>query len=265
MSPNIRQFGQTEILRFYSDYPYYENILIWQKLYDAFPSSPEALEARWRIAMHEAGRGKFDKAEELCDVAISLIASEIQKNESQPASPPSGLFSAFNQPAKTIMTASKLRDLTFRLKRLRLLISRENQGTTPQSKQRLAEFVMLNPYRLDYDGKLVSLLAATDISDPLRDNVLLAQALIVPDSALKFQKLKEITETFPTSDAAVQALYEMGVIKISIWKNTQNQSDAKKAALSEARALLNQLTTQHPGTLWAEQAQKLLNTLPASE
>ncbi|HML73833.1 MAG TPA: hypothetical protein PKB02_04990 [Anaerohalosphaeraceae bacterium] len=265
MYPNIRQFGQTEILRFYSDYPYYENILIWQKLYDAFPSSPEALEARWRIAMHESGRGKFEKAEELCDVAVSLIASEIQKNESQPASSPSGLFSAFNQPAKTIMTASKLRDLAFRMKRLRLLIGRENQGTTSQSKQRLAEFVMLNPYRLDYDGKLVSLLAATDASDPLRDNILLAQALIVPDSTLKFQKFTEITETFPSADAAVQALYEMGVIKISLWKNTQNQPDAKKAALSEARALLTRLTTNHPKTLWAEQANKLLNTLPASE
>lgn len=265
MYPHIRQFGQTEILRFHSDYPYYENILIWQKLYDAFPGSPEALEARWRIAMHEAGRGKFEKAEELCDVAISLIGAEIQRNEGQTTNASSGLFSAFNRPAKTIMTASKLRDLTFRLKRLRLLINRENYSDTPQSKQRLAEFVMLNPYRLDYDGKLVTLLAATDAADPLRDNILLAQALIQPDPALKIQKLTEITETFPTADAAIQAFYEMAVIKISVWKNAQIQSDTKKNALSEARTLLTKLTTDYPNTLWAEQSQNLLNTLPVSE
>ncbi|MEN6307950.1 MAG: hypothetical protein ABFD91_09370 [Anaerohalosphaeraceae bacterium] len=265
MYPHIRQFGQTEILKFLSDYPYYENILIWQKLYDAFPGSPEALEARWRIAMHEAGRGKFEKAEELCDVAISLIAAEIQKNEGPPANTASGLFSAFNRPAKTVMTASKLRDLSFRMKKLRLLIDRENHGATPQSKQRLAEFVMLNPYRLDYDGKLVSLLAATDAADPLRDNIFLAQALIQPDPTIKIQKLTEIIETFPAADAAVQAFYEMAVIKISIWKNTQIQSDTKKTALSEARALLTKLTTDYPNTLWAEQSQNLLNTLPVSE
>jgi hypothetical protein len=76
--PDIRQFGQTETLSFYNDYPYYENILIWQELYDQFPASPEALEARWRIAMHEAGQGKFEKAQELCDVAVSLVAEDVK-------------------------------------------------------------------------------------------------------------------------------------------------------------------------------------------
>ena len=263
--PDIRQFGQTETLRFYSDYPYYENILIWQELYDRFPASSEALEARWRIAMHEAGRGKFEKAEELCDVAISLIAEELKKMDARPPASNAGFFSAFNRPAETAMTAIKLRALSFRLKKLRELIRRDNQGTTPQCRQRLAEFVMLNPYRLDYDAKLVTLLAAMDANDPLRDNVLLAQAMVAFDPAVRMRKLIEITSGLPGSDGAVQALYEIAVLKIGVWKNSQSTPEAQKTALIEARAMLNKLATDYPATLWAEQARNLTANLPVSE
>jgi hypothetical protein len=263
--PDIRQFGRTEALHFYSDYPYYENILIWQELYDRFPTRSEALEARWRIAMHEAGQVKFEKAQELCDVAISLTAEELKNLEARPLSSGEGLFSVFGRPAETAITAIKLQELSFRLKKLRELIRRDNQGATPQSRQRLAEFVMLNPYRLDYDAKLVTLLAAMDANDPLRDNVLLAQAQGVSDPTARMQKLTEITAGFPGGDGAIQALYEMAVLKIGVWKNPQSPPDAKKTALIEARALLNKLTADYPATLWAEQAKNLTATLPASE
>jgi hypothetical protein len=266
MHPDIRRFGHTETLHFYSDYPYYENILIWQKLYEDFPASPEALEARWRIAMQEAGRGKFDKAEELCDVAVSLTSEAIKKLENSDITPNTGIFSAFTQPPKTAMTATRLRDVAFRLRKLRALISRENQGTTPQSKQRLAEFVMLNPYRLDYDAKLTTLLAGMEASDPLRNYIRLALALIQPDPAVRLQKLAELTTSAPPAcDAAIHTQYEIALIKIGIWKNLQTSPDAKKAALNESRAILTQLTTQHGETLWADQAKTLLASLPEGE
>jgi len=266
MHPDIRRFGRTETLHFYSDYPYYENILIWQKLYEDFPASPESLEARWRIAMQEAGRGKFDKAEELCDVAVSLTSDEIDKLENQTIASNTGILSAFTLPPKTAMTATKLRDVVFRLRKLRALIGRENQGTTPQSKQRLAEFVTLNPYRLDYDAKLTTLLAGMEQTDLLQNYILLALALTQPDSDVRLKKLTELTTLAPPAcDAAIQTQYEIAVIKIGIWKNPQTTPDAKKAALSESRKILTQLTASHPGTLWADQAETFLVSLPEGE
>lgn len=266
MHPDIRQLGRTEMLHFYSDYPYYENILIWQKLYEDFPASPESLEARWRIAMQEAGRGKFDKAEELCDVAASLTSETLNKIETQSIVSNTGFFSAFTPPPKTTMTTTKLQDILFRLKKLRSLISRDNQGATPQSKQRLAEFVMLNPYRPDYDAKLTSLLAAMETSDVLRNNLLLELAMIQPDSAVRLQKLTELAKIAPSAcDAAIQAQYEIAVIKIGIWKNPQTSVESKKAALNEARSLLSRLVREYGNTLWAERAKKFLESLPAGE
>lgn len=266
MHPDIRRFGRTETLHFYSDYPYYENILIWQKLYEDFPASPESLEARWRIAMQEAGRGKFDKAEELCDVAVSLTSDEIDKLENQTIASNTGILSAFTLPPKTAMTATKLRDVVFRLRKLRALIGRENQGTTPQSKQRLAEFVTLNPYRLDYDAKLTTLLAGMEQTDLLQNYILLALALTQPDSDVRLKKLTELTTLAPPAcDAAIQTQYEIAVIKIGIWKNPQTTPDVKKAALSESRKILTQLTASHPGTLWADQAETFLVSLPEGE
>jgi hypothetical protein len=263
--PDIRQFGQTEKLTFYNDYPYYENILIWQELYDQFPASPEALEARWRIAMHEAGQGKFEKAQELCDVAISLVSDDISKMEQRSVSANTGFFSAFNRPAETAMTAIKLRNLAFRLKKLNEVICQENQGITQQCRQRLAEYVMLNPYRLDYDAKLETLLASIDTDDPLRDNVLLSQAQLSIDPMVRMQKMIEITSGFPGSDGSIAALYEIAVLKVGIWKSSQNTTEIKRTALIEARAILNKLATDYPSSLWARQAGNLMATLPNAE
>jgi hypothetical protein len=263
--PDIRQFGQTETLLFYQDYPYYENILIWQELYDRYPASPESLEARWRIAMQEAGQGKFEKTQELCEVADSLVAEKLGEMEKGSSSSNTGLFSAFNPPPETVMTEIKLRNLSFRLKKLREIIRQENQGATPQCRQRLAEFVMLNPYRLDYESKLVTLLAAMDPDDPLRDNVLLAQALVAYDMAVRMQKLIEITSSFAGRDGAIQALYEIAVLRVGEWKSSQNTPEIKKTALIEARGVLNKLATDYPVTLWANQARDLMSTLPTTE
>jgi hypothetical protein len=265
MHPNLRQLGHTETLHFYSDYPYYENILIWQKLYEDFPASPEALEARWRIAMQEAGRGKFDKAEELCDVAITLTSQELEKLQTQTVAQNVGIFSAFTPPPETTMTATELKDILFRLKKLRSLISPENQGITPQSRQRLAEFVTLNPYRMDYDAKLTSLLAAMDETDVLRNHILLALALTEEDPAVRLQKLTELVTAAPTSNAVVQAHYEIALIKIGLWKNQQTPADIRKTELNEARAILSRIVAEHGMTLWAEQAQKFLASLPTGE
>ena len=62
-SPDINMLGQKEILHFYSDYPYERSQEIWYRLYTEFGNRPESLEARWRIAKHWAGQGRFEQAD----------------------------------------------------------------------------------------------------------------------------------------------------------------------------------------------------------
>ncbi len=263
MNPDIRAFADKEILHFYSDYPYYANILIWQELYDTFPASPESIEARWRIAMREAGQGKFEKAAELCDVALTLLAEKISAAE-QPQEVHSGLLAAFRPPAKTAMTVGKMRNLAFRIQKLQQLISKTNQGQTPQSAHRLAELVMMNPYQQDYEAKLDTLMMELTPDDPLRDNVQLACAVLVQDMALRVSKISEVMVAYAGTDGGIEAFYELASLKIGVWKNQQIDPAARNAALAEARALLEKITQDYGNTLWAGQAKSMLASLPAA-
>ena len=268
MQPDIRKFSRTETLHFYSDYPFYEYILIWQELYLRFPQSPESLEARWRIAMHEAGQGDFEKACELCEVALGLLAEygRTQGVVSPQTEREQGVFlSAFAPPEHTVMTAGKLRDIYFRLKRLLILAGPDNRGKTQQSRQRLADFIMLNPYSTDYDVRLEGVLSDMAADDPLQDNAQLARALLIPDAMLRGQKLAEIGSAFPGADGGSQALYELAMLKVGIWKDTRVSPETRKAVLSEARGILAGLIRDLPDSLWAEQAGSFLANLPSQE
>ena len=152
-SPNIPQFGQTEVLTFYNDYPHRETLPLWQKLYNEFPQSAEALEARWRIGVHLAGQGEFEKAAEFCEVAEAMLAQQLELSEETQTT--AGTFStAFVRPAGTVMTPFKLRELQRKLQKLNVLISQNNQSESNDSKNRLAEFLILNPYSPDYSQQL---------------------------------------------------------------------------------------------------------------
>jgi hypothetical protein len=216
--------------------------------------------------MHESGQGNLEKACQLCEVALGLLA-EYSRSQGivpqQPSGEEAAFLSAFAPPEHTIMTAGKLRDLYFRLKRLLALVAPANRGDTQASRQRLADFVMLNPYGTDYDAKLEAILADMQTDDPLLDNVQLARALLIPDSMLRSQKLSEIASAYAGADGGNQALYELALLKVGIWKDPQAGPDARKAALSEARAILEGLIRNLPDSLWAEQAKTFLASLPA--
>lgn len=262
--PDARYFGQTEILRFYKDYPFYENFHIWQDLLIQFPDSPEALEARWRIAMQEAGTGRLKEAVSLCEVDLALL-DKVLVTFQDPSFALGGLMTAFHPPAHTAMTRYKLQDLRSRLLNLKELLSAANQGSTLGEKQRLARFVILNSYSRNYAQQLDELLAAMPSMDPLQDNVLLARAKLNPDAQLRSKILQEISEKYADRDGGIQAFYELGALKVQQWKEMKQEGQEKQIFLAEARSLLSRYIETYPQSSWTEPARRMLASLPQIE
>ncbi len=264
-SPDYNMLEQKEILHFYSDYPFERSRKIWYQLYREFGDSPESLEARWRIAMHWAGQGRFEEADALLvearerlDEQVDLLAKDQTRGET--------LFSPFRPPAESVVTMFKLTELQRKLNQLRTLISGENRTDKPESAGRLAKFVVLSPHSPDYGQRLAELLAQMGRNDPLRDNVLLAQTKVIADEQLRAEKLAELHKKFGDTDAGMQSLYELGLLKIRFWRQ-QDESNAenKKQLLADARATLTSFLSLYPDSFCAEQVKKNLADLPTVE
>lgn len=264
-SPDIILLGQKEILHFYSDHPFERASQIWYRLYSQFSDSPESLEARWRIAKHWAGQGRFQQADELLIETQIKLGKQLELLEKQ--QPRSATFlSLFRPPADSVMTASKLSQLQRELNHLRNLISSENRTEKAESEKRLARFVMLNTHAFDYRWHLDELLELISEKDPLRDNILLAKTKLIADEMLRAEKFNELHKKFQNTDGGMQALYELALLKISLWRQQdQANSEQKREYLADARATLTEFVKLYPGSFCAEQAKKNLDNLPMVE
>jgi outer membrane protein assembly factor BamD (BamD/ComL family) len=162
------------------------------------------------------------------------------------------------------MTPPKLGDLQRRIHLLRILIGPENRSDEPGSRDRLAKFVMLNPHAPDYAQHLDGLLEQTEDGDRLRDNILLAQAKLIADEQLRAEKLSELHKEYSPTDTGMLALYELGLLKISLWRQQdESNQELKKKYLDEARATLSSFTGLYPNSFYVEQVKKNLDGLPA--
>jgi len=262
-SPDINVLGQKEILRFYSDYPYERSREIWWMLYWDFGNSLESLEARWRIAKHWAGQGKFEQANELLGQAETMLAAERSKLLEKEQTSDESLFGLFHLPADSVMTVPKLNELQRRLSQLRMLIGSENRIDEAGAIERLAEFVMLNPHARDYSERLDVLQEQIEDKDRLRDNILLAQAKLLADEQLRADKLSELHKEFGKTDGGMLALYELGLLKIGLYQGESN-SEQKKKYLTDARATLERFLNLYPASFCAEQVKKNLDGLPSN-
>jgi hypothetical protein len=264
-SPDIEMLGQKEVLHFYSDYPYEKSREVWYRLYSDFDRSAESLEARWRIAKHWAGQGRFEQADKLLGEA-QLMAAERLKILTKQRPQTDTLFSLFQPPADSVMTISKLIDLQRKMSQLQNLISPENRTRVAASEKHLAEFVMFNPHSRDYARQLDRLLKQTKDNDPLRDNILLAQITLVADEELRVEKLNQLHKKFPNSDGGIQALYELALLKISLWRQQSDSTpEQKKKYLADARNVLTDFVNLYPDSIFAEQVKKNLADLPSTE
>lgn len=262
--PDLPHLGQTETLRFYNDYPFYDNMLFWRELLLKFPQSPEALEARWRIAVQEAGQGDFSRAAELCDASLRFI-QDLQAQRETSGDVGDGLLSVFRRPARSAMTSFKLQDLRLRFCELKRLVARDNQGDSDASRQRLARFITLNPYSLNYDQQLTELLAGVKEDDPLRDNLMVARARFQSDRGLRAQTLRDLSETCRNTDGGIQALYRYGMLMVQQWKDIVADGPQKKETLQEARRILAQFSETYPDSFYTDPARQMLSSLPQSE
>ncbi len=262
-TPDVMVFERKEMLHFYSDYPHRDALLIWYRLYEQFANSPESIEARWRIARDSAGRERFEQADKLLAEAEDMIAKRLAELASRKP-PESKLLGLFRPPANSVMSVFRLTELQRRASQLRLLIGTENRTDDPGSLERLARFVRLNPHALDYAGRLDGLLEQTEEKDPLRDNVLLAQAKLVEDDQVQAERLNQLHQAFENTDGGMMALYELGRLKIGLY---QKESDAeqKKKHLAIARVTLSKFLELYPNSLCSEQVKEVLAGLPASE
>ena len=262
-SPDINVLGQKEILHFYSDYPHERSREIWYRLYREFGDSPESLEARWRVSKHWAGQGRFGQAEELLAEAQVMVAERLKKLGKEQTQNET-FFSPFRPPADSAITVFKLTELQRKLNQLRSLINEENRTGETESIRRLAEFVMLNPHSSDYAVRLEELLEKTKDGDPIRDNILLAKTKLIADERLRTEKLSQLHEKFEDTDGGMQALYELALLKIHLWRQRSGESnpEQKKKYLADARVTLTSFIERYPNSFCAEQAKKNLDDLP---
>ena len=262
-NPDIKLLGQKEVLHFYCDWPHERSRELWYRLYRDFESSPESLEARWRIAKHWADLRMFEQADELLAEAQTRLDERLKLLE-QEQTEESRFFSLFRPPADSAMTAVKVDELRRKLDQLRNLIGSENRTDEAGARKRLAEFVMLNPYSQDYSRRLDELLEQMGDNDPLRDNILLAKTKLVADEQLRSEQLNQLHQKFQSTDGGMQALYELARLKISLYQN-ESKAEQKKKYLAETRALLTSFISLYPNSFCTEQAQKNLNDLPTVE
>jgi len=262
-SPDIRLFGQAEVLRFYNDYPHREALPIWYRLYDQFGQSSESIEARWRIARHLAGQAKFEKALELCDQAKIMLAEKLKQLQEDGETEKGSFLTAFAAPASTVMPVFKLRQLHRKLWELEELIGGQNHTDRAESKNRLARFVIMNPHGADYTKKLDDLLSTMKENDVLRDNILLAKIMLLADAQLRGERFKELSELFSKTDGGIRALYESGILKVRLWQEARARGQEDDRCLAEARAILDSFIKLYPKSIFNEQAKVMLDSLAA--
>jgi hypothetical protein len=267
LSPDLPRIGRDEMLHFYSEYQQSRAVETWYGLYRDYGSSPESAEARLRVAKHLAGRGIFTAADDpnfsaaiLLEEAGDIVQKQLAIQEKTVVASDS-LLSAFKPPTQTVMTPFKLRELQKRVYELKMLITKENRTGGDRADEHLARFVMLNPHSLDYESQLDALLKQLGPNEGLRDNLLLAQANLIPDDLHRAGRLSELNGLYPNTDGGMQALHELARLRLRQFQ-TEADANRKKEYLVAARETLTGFLNLYPGSFYAAQARENLVTLP---
>lgn len=264
-SPDTKTIEQKETLHFYSDYPHERASEIWWTLYRDYGNSPESLEARWRIAMHQSGRGMFDQAEELLKEAENMAKTVHEKLLEKEQSPSEALFGLFMPPAKSAITLTKLLELQRRINQLHTLIGPENRIDEPNSIKYMSSFVMLNPHDPDYTEQLEELFNQVESDNRLYDNILLAKAKLIADEQLRADKFTQINQDYQNTDSGMLALYELGLLQRRRWsQQDESNLELKKKYLAQTQGTLQQFIELYPDSYHAKQVREILDGLPAN-
>ncbi|OHB59709.1 MAG: hypothetical protein A2173_05640 [Planctomycetes bacterium RBG_13_44_8b] len=260
LSPELNMLVDKEILSFYNDYPHKGNLPIWHKLFFEYPDSIESIEARWRRAFHLAGMEQFSLAVTLINQGLDMIEKQSANIASAPTDETGKIF---RKPQTTVITEFELKRIKRKLEYLRNLIGSENLGSDDKSRQLLAQFILLNPHDPFFKLHLDNLLQQAGKESPIIDNILLSQTMLIPDIVLREQRLGQLADNYPGADGGIQAKFEQACLKLSIWKEHGLSDTEKEKYLTEAKEDLRNFLKNHPDSIFAEQADEKLSTLPA--
>ena len=78
----------------------------------------------------------------------------------------------------------------------------------------------------------------------------------------RLQNIRALIDEDGLNLAGIRALYELGLIKVSLWKDEEATEQTKKRHLQEARALLDDFIQKYPDNLYCDQAKVILQGLP---
>jgi outer membrane protein assembly factor BamD (BamD/ComL family) len=98
--------------------------------------------------------------------------------------------------------------------------------------------------------------------DPLKDNVLLAQTMLIADEQLRAEKLAQFNTKYLNTDGGMEALYRLALLQRKFWSQLQSNSEQKKKLLADTRQTMTSFLGIYPDSIYAEQIKKVLSDLP---
>ncbi|KPK77844.1 MAG: hypothetical protein AMJ79_01985 [Phycisphaerae bacterium SM23_30] len=271
VSVDLRALRDEDLLRFSYDIPGPDSEKLWQQIINQFPDAPVSIEARWRLARLWAAEKsdsalqpfRFDEALGLLQQARQLCDDLIQRRKETAAREnfSNGFFAQIFSPPPPALNNEQLASLQMRIGRLMTLINPENRTGPDQNQQRLAQFVRLDKFNLNYEALLKEMTLDSPRPDPLLDNIELAQVLLLKDTEEKITRLEDLIQRYQDRDGGVEAMLELAQTLMEKYRRSDYQGD-RDLLLSRSTELLQKIIFLRPEEFLGQYAQKKLEELP---
>jgi len=178
----------------------------WQRLREEHPSQPQAALAELRLGERACRDGDITTASRLLRGAVLHLAAYVTAQERRRET--HGGERVFS-PMPVLPSLAHYRQGLFEARRLIWLIEENSCLHDPRSAKALADMLSVSPYDVDRYDRLCRLAGKYE-QTPLGDNLKLAVALATPDVYERAQALIVLAGNKQTSDAAIEACYELG-------------------------------------------------------
>jgi hypothetical protein len=211
--------------------------------------------------MNLAGQMQFTKATEHCNFAKVRLSERIAELKKLPKNGKVDR-SVFSKPKDSVMSPRKLGELLQRLNKLEILIANAEKMQSEEAKNRLGQFIRLNPYQLKYKEGLEKLLEKTPKNDALIDNLLLSRIMLEANAPLRATKLLELNIEYPNTDGGIEALCKLGILNKKLSRSPEIKEENRPGYLDDARNILTTFIEKHPDSYLVPEAQKELEELP---
>jgi hypothetical protein len=262
MRVDLREFKQSEWIRYYDDFPSEHSKPVWQTIVTNQAPLHLTAVAKLRLAQINArDETRVELAVRQLEEAIALLAlrdrylrlQRTQHEQERGVLDPQDPITDLNIPVERVRLETH---------RLHDLLAENNDplygydpicGSLFEPQKAVGGLLDMDPRELGYGDKLTSLRQAYPRCQ-LEDNVVLEIAKATDEAdaararassvlALRIARLQELIAAFPEGDAVPEALFRLGVA------HKQNQQPAR------SQECLEQLIRDYPDSIWSRQAQ----------